>query len=159
TPSGPRTRRSGSGFGSGFGSGSIGPPDDEDSVQIGPDDYLFDRYRLIRKLGDGGMGSVWLVEHLGLQEQRALKGIKSDIAENETNQRRFQQEARIQVKLSKHPNAVPVHDAGFTGKFAYIEMDYVEGQTLKKRLEQTGPMPAEDVLWALGEVCAVLGEA
>ncbi len=52
-----------------------------------------------------------------------------------------------------------VYDTGFVGKFAYIEMDYLEGQTLKSRLEQDGVMPLADVAWFLGELCAVLGEA
>ncbi len=155
TPAGPRTRRPGSGSGSAF----IGPWDDEDAIPADADGNLFGKYRVLRKLGDGGMGSVLLVEHVGLEHERALKIIKSEVADNETNRLRFRQEAKILAKLNRHPNAVPVHDTGFVGKFAYIEMDYQEGQTLRKRLEPGRPMPSRDVLWILGELCAVLGEA
>jgi serine/threonine-protein kinase len=137
----------------------MGPWEDEDSVSGDPNALLFEKYRLIRKLGDGGMGSVWLVEHIDLEQQRALKVMKSEVADNETNRLRFRQEAKILAKLSRHPNAVPVHDTGFAGKFAYIEMEYIEGQTLRKRLEETGRTPLGDAVWILGEICAVMGEA
>src|SRR5262249_48819600 len=139
--------------------GSTGLWEDEDSIPVDPNALLFEKYRLIRKLGDGGMGSVWLVEHIGLEQLRALKVIKSEVADNERNRLRFRQEAKILAKLSRHPNAVPVHDTGFAGKFAYIEMEYIEGQTLRKRLEETGRTPLGDAVWILGEICAVMGEA
>jgi serine/threonine protein kinase/formylglycine-generating enzyme required for sulfatase activity len=142
---------------SGF--GYAGSPDDEDAVPYDADGYLFGKYRVLHKIGGGGMGFVWLVEHVGFELQRALKVIKSEVAENPANLERFRREARILAKLSRHPNAVTVYDTGFVGKFAYIEMDYLEGQTLKKRLEQGGIMSLRDVAWFLGELCAVLGEA
>jgi serine/threonine-protein kinase len=159
TPSTARTKRSSSGYGSGSGSSFIGEWDDDEALPADADGNLFGKYHVIRKLGGGGMGYVLLVEHVGLRQPRALKIIKSEVADNETNRLRFQQEAIILAKLSRHPNAVVVYDTGFVGKFAYIDMDFQEGQTLRQRLEQTGPMPARDVLWILGEICAVLGEA
>ena len=132
---------------------------EDDAIPTSPEGYLFDKYRMLHKLGGGGMGFVWLVEHVALEQQRALKVIRSEVADDPVNLDRFRREARILAKLSRHPNAVQVYDTGFVGKFAYIEMDYLEGQTLKNRLEQDGVMPMADVAWFLGELCAVLGEA
>jgi serine/threonine protein kinase len=133
--------------------------DDLDAIPVDADGYLFGKYRVVRKLGDGGMGSVWLVEHVGLEQHRALKIIKSDLADSPTGLDRFRREAKILARLSRHPNAVTVYDAGLVDRVAYIEMDYIEGPTLRQRLGQTVRMPVHDVLWVLGEVCAVLGEA
>ena len=138
---------------------SAGRSGEDDAIPASAEGYLFNKYRMLHKLGGGGMGFVWLVEHVALEQQRALKIIRSEVADDPVNLDRFRREARILAKLSRHPNAVQVYDTGFVGKFAYIEMDYLEGQTLKNRLEQDGVMPLADVAWFLGELCAVLGEA
>ena len=138
---------------------SAGRSGEDDAIPASAEGYLFNKYRMLHKLGGGGMGFVWLVEHVALEQRRALKIIRSEVADDPVNLDRFRREARILAKLSRHPNAVQVYDTGFVGKFAYIEMDYLEGQTLKDRLEQDGVMPLADVAWFLGELCAVLGEA
>jgi eukaryotic-like serine/threonine-protein kinase len=147
------------GFSSGSSSSFRSSFDDEDTMPVDAEGNLFGKYRVLNKLGGGGMGFVWLVEHVRLKQQRALKVIKSEVADNPSNLLRFRREAEIQAKLSQHPNAVLVYDTDLVGKFAYIEMHRLEGQTLKKRLEAMGPMPPSTVLWILGELCAVLGEA
>lgn len=140
-------------------SSAAGRLQEEDSIPVDVEGHLFGKYRVLQRIGGGGMGFVWLVEHVGFEQRRALKIIKSDVADNPVNLDRFRREARILAKLSGHPNAVLVYDTNVVGKFAYIEMDYLEGQTLKNRLEQVGPMPMAEVAWFLGELCAVLGEA
>ncbi len=147
-----------------WGSGSSLTPlsGDRQSVAADSGDLLFGKYRVLHKLGGGGMGDVWLVEHIGLGVNRALKIIKADIAdENASNRLRFQQEAKILAQLSKHPNAVEVHDTGIVGDHAYIEMDYLEGQTLGQWLKSkpSDQLPLDDVLWFLRGLCNVLGEA
>src|SRR4051794_16387934 len=71
---------------------------------------LFGRYLAEKLIGEGGMGTVWLVKHLELDTLRALKLIVSGIAFDPHAQARFKREARVMARLS-HPNAVVVHDA------------------------------------------------
>ncbi len=68
---------------------------------------VFGKYRLIDKIGEGGMGEVWLVDNIELNQQRALKLIRPEIAQNDRAWSRFQREARSMAKLA-HPNAVEV---------------------------------------------------
>ncbi|MHB1560615.1 MAG: serine/threonine-protein kinase, partial [Isosphaeraceae bacterium] len=131
----------------------------DDVIPVDSQGNFFGKYRVLSKVGGGGMGHIWLVEHVRLKRQSALKVMKSELADNADNLLRFQREAEILAQLSRHPNAVPVHDADIVGKFAYIEMDYLPGQNLKQRLDDAGLMTLHDVAWFLDEACAVLGEA
>jgi serine/threonine protein kinase len=112
----------------------FGGPWDEGALPVDSDGRLFVKYRVIRKLADGGRGSVWLVElvhsdpRVGIQ--RALKVMKSDVADREPFRRRFEQLFMAQDKLKRHPNVVTVFAAGLEGTFAYLEMEYLDGQTL-----------------------------
>ncbi len=135
------------------------PLTDDETIPVDTQGHLFGKYRVRYKLGGGGMGFVWLVEHVGFEQKRALKIIKSDVASNPVNLDRFRREARILAKLSGHPNAVLVYDTNVVGKFAYIEMDFLEGETLKSRLDRLGRVSMADIAWLLGELGAVLGEA
>jgi serine/threonine protein kinase len=143
----------------GAGPGSVGRSDDEEAIPADLEGHLFGKYRAVRKLGQGGMGSDWLVEHVGLEQHRALKIIRSDLVDSPPNLDRFRREARILAKLSRHPNAVVVYDTGLVDGIAYIEMDSIDGRTLRKRLDEGGLLPLRHVAWILGEICAVLGEA
>jgi serine/threonine protein kinase len=132
-----------------------GPED----IPADPNGNLFGKYRVIRLLGGGGMASVWLVEHIRLKRKCALKVIRSAVARNPANRLRFQREAEILAKLSKHPNAVPVYDTDMEGGYAYIEMDYLEGKTLKDYFPPSTPAPLDKAIWILGDLCSVLSAA
>ena len=134
------------------------PGDTGQRLPVDAQGIFSNKYRLIELLGRGGMGEVWLVEHIHLEVQRALKLIKADVAEKSSIRRRFDQEAKILAKL-KHPNAVAVHDAGIVGEHAYIEMDYLQGQTLRHYLTPGQPLPLRRILFFLDELCKVLGQA
>ena len=83
---------------------------DTDTVPIFEKDrVVFGKYRLIEKIGEGGMGEVWRVWHVNLEAERALKLIKPELAQNDKGWRRFQREARLMAKIN-HPNAVAVYD-------------------------------------------------
>jgi serine/threonine-protein kinase len=123
-----------------------------------PGDVLFDRYRVERMLGAGGMGSVWLVRHLGLDAPRALKLIFSGVAFVPEAQARFRREARAMARLS-HPNAVVVHDFQVAGGSAFIEMEYVRGRGLGDYLRAGVPMPIDWVARVLAQLCDVLQQA
>ncbi len=121
---------------------------------------LFGKYRLLEKIGEGGMGEVWLVDNLHLDRKSALKLIKPEIAHNDKGWRRFQREARLMAKL-EHPNAVVVYDFKRTHSMGYIEMEFVRGRSLDKYLkEHEGEqLPLEWIAALLDQLCAVLQEA
>jgi serine/threonine protein kinase/formylglycine-generating enzyme required for sulfatase activity len=119
---------------------------------------LLNKYRVVEEIGHGGMGSVWLVEHLGFGDKRALKVIHAVVAADPRVRARFRQEAKILAKL-KHPNAVIVHDTGIEGQIAFIEMEYLEGRTLRELLSPGKPISIATIMWLLKEVCEVLARA
>jgi serine/threonine protein kinase/formylglycine-generating enzyme required for sulfatase activity len=130
-------------------SGHSGPPV--------PGRILFDKYSVVRQLGEGGMGEVWLVRHLDLDVERALKLIISAVAFNVEHRARFRREARVMAKFS-HPNAVAVHDAVVRpdGNTAYIEMEYVRGKSLKDLLESGVPWPLDRTSRIVAQLCDAL---
>src|SRR5512135_2401909 len=79
-------------------------------IDLLPGQVLFGRYRVEKKLGEGGMGTVWLVHHLALNVDRALKVIRPEIAADPLIRARFRREGQVMARLS-HPGAVVVHDA------------------------------------------------
>jgi eukaryotic-like serine/threonine-protein kinase len=129
-------------------------------VRVEPEVILFKKYRVERFLGGGAMGSVWLVRHLQLDAQRALKLIIPEIAFDPKVRKRFEREAKLMAKLS-HPNAATVHDAEVSKKYSYafIAMEYVSGGTLTHRLEPGVPLGVELVAHYLVQLCDVVHEA
>jgi serine/threonine-protein kinase len=121
---------------------------------------LFGKYKLKEKIGDGGMGDVWLVQNIELERQTALKLIKADIVRNEKVWRRFRREARLMAKLN-HPNAVAIYDFKRTHSLGYIEMEFVAGRSLDKHLKERNrePMPLTWIAQVLDQLCSVLQDA
>ncbi|MBX3192679.1 MAG: serine/threonine protein kinase [Labilithrix sp.] len=102
------------------------------------------RYRLVRLLGRGGMGVVYLADDERLGRSVALKVLPADAVGNAERRRRFVREAKLAASLS-HPNIATVHDAGEIDQRMFIAIEYVEGETLRDRLA-SGPLaPAEIV--------------
>ena len=117
---------------------------------------LFNKYLLLRELGAGGMGKVYLVRHLKLETERALKTIAPGISSNPEWRRRFSREAKAMARLS-HPHIVAVHDADvLPDGEAFIEMEFVRGQSLDKQLQPKVPMPLAWVDRLLGQLCDAL---
>ena len=125
---------------------------------IQPGQTLFGRYHVERQLGEGGMGTVWLVRHLELDSLRALKLIIPGIAFNPEARARFRREARLMARLA-HPNAVIVHNAQMSADAAFIEMEYIAGGNLSGRLEPGVPMPLAWVTRILDQLCDVVHAA
>ena len=82
-------------------------------------------YRIIRELGRGGMGVVYLAEHITLQLKYAVKVLPEELSHNPDFIARFKTEARVMAQL-KHPNIVQVHYMGHDEGIYYIVMEYVE---------------------------------
>src|SRR5881275_3253039 len=102
---------------------------------------LFDgRYRIMRKLGAGGMANVYLAEDQELGRRVAIKILNERHANDEQFVERFRREAKNAAGLS-HPNVVSVYDRGEAEGTYYIAMEYVEGRTLKDLIVTRGPSP------------------
>ncbi len=110
---------------------------------------LSGRYRLEAKLGSGGMSTVYLARDETLDRQVAVKVMHREMSEQADQLQRFRQEARAVAKLS-HPNVVSVIDAGEDGGHPYIVFEYVEGETLKQRVNRDGALdPQEAIAYAI----------
>jgi tRNA A-37 threonylcarbamoyl transferase component Bud32 len=97
------------------------------------------RYRLVRRLGVGGMGEVWEADDSVLGRRVALKVLVQELADDPRATRRFVREARATAKLT-HPNVTRVYDFGRDGGLPYLVMELLEGDTLADRLAG-GPLP------------------
>lgn len=98
------------------------------------------RYRIIRCLGRGGMGTVYLAEHCLMKQQRAIKIINPALIGNDRAVERFVREIELLPRLS-HPNIVQAHDAEKTDGLYLLVMEYVDGETLAELVEHSGPLP------------------
>jgi serine/threonine-protein kinase len=117
------------------------------------------QYTLKRKLGEGGMGEVWLAEHALLKRPCAVKFIRPDLAANPATAARFAREVQAVTGLT-HPNTVRVYDYGRAddGCFYYV-MEYLSGPTLEDLVRDDGPLPPGRVVYLLRQVCGALAEA
>src|SRR3954447_22962594 len=106
---------------------------------------LSGRYRLEAKLGSGGMSTVYLARDDTLQPAVGVEVMHREMSEQEDELARFRQEARPVAKLS-HPNVVSVIDAGEDGGHPYIVFEYIEGETLKQRIQRLGRLPVQEAV-------------
>jgi tRNA A-37 threonylcarbamoyl transferase component Bud32 len=117
------------------------------------------RYRILAKLGEGAMGEVYLVEHIGLGRKEALKILRSSMDDSPSLVTRFRREARATNRL-QHPNIVAVYDFGRLpdGRF-YITTEYVEGENLDVILRQTRALPIQRALHILVQLSDAIDHA
>jgi eukaryotic-like serine/threonine-protein kinase len=120
---------------------------------------LIGQYRLVKLLGAGGMGEVYLAEHRMLKRPCAIKLIHPDRAGDPRVLARFEREVQMTARLS-HWNTVEIFDYGRTddGTFFYV-MEYLPGLSLEDLLERHGPVPADRVIHILRQTCQALREA
>jgi hypothetical protein len=117
------------------------------------------QYRLKQRLGAGGMGEVYLAEHVLLRRPCAVKLIRPDRAGDPAALRRFEREVQATAALT-HPNTVQVYDYGHAedGTF-YYAMEYLPGLNLEQLVERDGPLPPRRAVGLLRQVCGALAEA
>ena len=117
---------------------------------------LFDgRYRIVRKLGSGGMADVYLAEDEELGRRIAIKILNDRHANDESFVERFRREAKNAAGLS-HPNIVSIYDRGEAEGTYYIAMEYLDGRSLKELVVARGSLPIGDAIDATRQVLAAL---
>src|SRR6201994_2681429 len=114
-------------------------------------------YRVIEKLGGGGMGVVYKAEDTRLHRFVAVKFLPPDTAETQLSLARFEREAQAASALN-HPNICTIHDVGQADGATFLVMEYLEGETLKQRIAR-GPLDLETVPAIGNEVADGLDEA
>lgn len=112
-------------------------------------------YRLLRRIGEGGMGEVYLAEQLNMFRQVALKVLHDKWADDEEFRKRFLLEARAAGKLSHH-NLIQVYDVGKYQGVYYFSMEYVDGVTVEDLIQHEGEVPFEKVFDITLQVCNAL---
>jgi serine/threonine-protein kinase len=120
---------------------------------------LSSRYRLERRLGRGGMGTVYKATDTSLERAVAVKLIREDLVTSSDAAERFRREAKAAASFA-HPNLVTVHDFGVDSDGrVFLVMELLEGCTLRQRLEQLKRFAPQQILQILGDVCAGLAAA
>jgi eukaryotic-like serine/threonine-protein kinase len=119
---------------------------------------LAGRYRLLSKLGQGGMGSVWRAEHLTLGTPLAIKLIDPSIAENAEALARFKREAQSAAEL-RSAHVVQIIDYGVDNQVPYIAMELLEGESLASRLERVRCLSPSHAAMIVSQVARALSRA
>lgn len=115
--------------------------------------------KLMRILGKGGMGSVWLADHLTLGTPVAIKFMSVANLDDETLMQRFRTEAQAAAQI-RHPHVAQVFDHGvMPDGVPYIVMEYLEGEDLKRAIRRVGPLPVADVARVVTQSAKALGRA
>jgi serine/threonine-protein kinase len=117
------------------------------------------QYLLKSKLGEGGMGEVWLAEHRLLKRPCAVKFVRPELAANLSTVARFEREVQAVTGLT-HFNTVRVYDYGRSddGSFYYV-MEYLDGPTLEALVRRCGPLKPSRAVYLLRQLCGALAEA
>src|ERR1700747_3451496 len=120
----------------------------------------FAEYRILRLLGAGGMGTVYLVQHPRLPRQDALKVLSPDLTTDPQYRARFLREADVAAGLS-HPNILGIHDRGESGDQFWIAIDFVRGIDAAKLLRERYPrgMPVGLAMQIIAAVASALDYA
>ncbi len=116
------------------------------------------RFRVEDIIGRGGMAIVYRAFDLKTHQTVAIKVLREEYAEDPEYKERFRREGEVCRKLS-HPNVVNLIDAGEVGDVSYLAMEYVDGQTLKELIHQTGGIAQEDAVRFTLQILAALGHA
>jgi serine/threonine-protein kinase len=116
-------------------------------------------YKIVRVLGEGGMGTVYLAEHPMIGKRVAVKMLRPDLGTDPGLVSRFFQEAKA-VNEIRHPNIVDISDFGHTDDgIVYFVMELMEGQSLRDRLAATGPLPIDEAVACSRQVIDALAAA
>jgi tRNA A-37 threonylcarbamoyl transferase component Bud32 len=117
------------------------------------------KYRIEEKIGEGGMGQIYMARHVTLKKRYAVKMLNAEFSKNQEAVERFRREATTAGELD-HPNIINVTDIDYTddGR-AYIVMEYLEGRELREDLTRTPILPADRLVRLFTQVCRALDAA
>ena len=116
------------------------------------------RFRLVRELGHGGMGAVWLAHDTSLETPCAIKFIIGQAAQDQAMRARFEREAKSAAQL-RSPNVVQILDHGVSDGMPYIAMELLEGEDLDHRLQRVGRLSARETVYIMSQVAKALMRA
>ncbi|HEU4407471.1 MAG TPA: protein kinase [Polyangiaceae bacterium] len=120
---------------------------------------LAGKYRLTRKLGQGGMGAVYEATHLRLGQRVAIKVVLPEVAARPELAYRFEHEARAAARL-RGPHSARVYDVDTSPEgLPYLVMEYLEGHSLRDELRKRGPLPVDEAVRFVREACEGVDEA
>ena len=118
-----------------------------------------DRYRIIKKLGEGGMGAVYLAEHVFIEKKVALKVLSPEFARKADLTARFLQEAKSASRIG-HENVIDISDFGLSSEgLVYFAMEYLKGQDLGQAVRASGAMSWSRAQPIVVQICKALGAA
>ncbi|MCU0699287.1 MAG: protein kinase [Myxococcaceae bacterium] len=135
-----------------------------ETIRLNRTDRLVDkviagRFKIVRKLGQGGMGAVYLAEQVGIGHRVAIKFLKSEFSSDVEIARRFLNEAKTYARVT-HPNAVTFHEFGQDDEGnLFIAMEYCDGVDLKKTIADAGRLSIVEGIEVVTQVADVLAEA
>lgn len=133
------------------------PAASQDPLRLALEGKLGAQYRVLRLLGRGGMGAVYLARDLTLEREVAIK-VVTPAADRHGMYERFRREAKTAAKLS-HPNIVPLHAFGEVDGMPYFVMGYVRGESLADRMRRDGRLPEDEARRILAEIADALDHA
>ena len=122
-----------------------------------PGDLISDRYKIIEMIGSGGMGQVYLAEDATMKRKVALKVLGEEFSHDTKRVKSFENEARTASQLN-HPNILTVHDFLYEGNTSFIITEFIEGETLRKKL-QSGPLDLSTALKIARQIASALEAA
>jgi serine/threonine-protein kinase len=117
------------------------------------------RYKILRKLGEGGMGVVYLAEHVFIEKKVAIKILSDDMSRKADLVARFMQEAKAASKIG-HENIIDITDFGETASGGvFFVMEFLDGADLSHYIREGGPMSIDRVRYIFNQICRALGAA
>lgn len=130
-------------------------PPSRPGERFAPGALLADRYRILGRIGTGGMGEVYRADDLTLEQEVALKFLPEALSGHPDRRRRFLQEARLARQVA-HPNVCRVYDVGETEGQLFLSMEFVAGRDLASVLRSIGRLPQEKAIDIARQLCAGL---
>lgn len=128
---------------------------EQEKFQLG---QKYGQYKIVKLLGVGGMGEVFLAEDTKLERLVALKILAADFARNDDYVRRFVQEAKAASALN-HPNIVTIYEAGKFGEIRFIATEYIKGETLRRSVKREEPFSSHEKIVEIAVQIAAALEA
>ncbi|MBL8850726.1 MAG: serine/threonine protein kinase, partial [Planctomycetaceae bacterium] len=126
--------------------------------EIAPGESVIGRFRILKTLGEGSFGAVYLAEDPQLDRRVAIKVTKVGVLTTRSDVDRFQREAKAAAQL-RHPNIVPVYEVGRIGRSSFLAYEFIDGRTLGNHLKEEKKLPPRDAAQIMFAIAGALGYA